>query len=59
LSRRNKTMAAFKIDEDLLREFDKLARKEFGSRNKAIVFLIQVYVETRKEKSILKRLLSF
>lgn len=52
-------MAAFKIDEDLLREFDKLARKEFGSRNKAIVFLIQVYVETRKEKSILKRLLHF
>lgn len=54
---KNKTMAAFQIDEDLLREFDEFARKEFGSRSKALVFLVRIYVETRRESSLLKRLL--
>jgi len=51
-----KRIVTFKIDERLLREFDKYAYAEFGSRPRAILFLIQIYLESRKPSSLTDRL---
>ena len=50
-------VTTFRVDEKLLKEFEKYAKEEFGNRNKALVFLIQIYVESRRKKSILEKLL--
>jgi len=58
LSRKSTTVITLRVDDDLLEEFERLARKEFGSRNRALIFLIQVYVESRKRSSIIRRILN-
>ena len=58
LSRKSTTVITLRVDDDLLEEFEKIARREFGSRNRALIFLIQVYVESRKRSSIIRRILN-
>ncbi|MCD6562478.1 MAG: hypothetical protein J7K23_01020 [Thermoproteales archaeon] len=58
MSRKSTTVITLRVDDDLLEEFERLARKEFGSRNRALIFLIQVYVESRKRSSIIRRILN-
>ena len=48
-----------KVDEELLKEFERLIRRDgFVSRNQAVVFLIKLYVEVKSEKSVVRRLLN-
>lgn len=51
-------VATFRINEQLLKKFEEIARKEFGNRNRALIFLIQVYVETHSQKSFIRRVLN-
>ena len=57
--RKEKTLVSFRVDEELLQEFDRFARKEFGSRSKALKFLISVYVELNRPNNVIQKMLEY